>query len=167
MSFTLLDPISITTTNLAGQWDSANTSSLTPDFTIKSEYVRDRTSQQVIFYLTERGITEVARGAYKDWEDLLTIEVRVKDNTNDTIFNQMVQEVLRIIGELRLSPGGGYDYWTYTDLRDESHRGNNWYRAIIRTTMTAYGREVATRTINGGGAEANVGEYYDGGDANG
>ena len=164
MSFSLLDPIAIVDTNMQAQWDNTNTSSITPSFTIKSEFVRDRETYKIIYYLTERGIGEIGRGEYKEWTDLVTIEVRVKDNVSDTRYNEMVQEVLRIIGELRLSPGGGYDYWTYVDIRDESQRGNNWYRSIIRTEMKAYGREVADRTIDGGGTLAGLGEIYDGGD---
>lgn len=142
MSFALLDPIAVVDTILQAEWESTNTSGITPSFTIKSEFVRDRETYKIIYYLTERGIGEIGRGEYKDWADSVTIEVRVKDNTNDTRYNQMVQEVLRIIGLKKLSVGSGYDYWTYVDIRDESQRGNNWYRSIIRTELKSYGREV-------------------------
>lgn len=142
MSITLLDPIAVVDTILRAEWEPLNTSGITPGFTIKSEFVRDRETYKLVYYLTERGIGEVGRGQYKDWTDLVTIEVRVKDNTSDTKYNEIVQEVLRIIGHKKLSVGSGYDYWTYVDIRDESQRGNNWYRAIIRTELKAYGREV-------------------------
>ena len=142
MTITLLDPIAVAGGHLSTSWDNTKTSGITPSFEIKSEFIRDRETYKIIYYLTERGIGEIGRGSYKDWTDLLTIEVRVKDNTSDTKYNQMVQEVLRIIGLKKIAPGGGYDYWTYVDIRDESQRGHNWYRSIIRTELKAYGREV-------------------------
>lgn len=140
MTFSLLDPMGTIMDLIEDNWDSDNINgTLTPDFTNYAEYVTGRTSYQVIFYVRTNDIKEIGRGSHVDWTDVGTIEIRVADRTGDTVYDQIVQEVLRIIYEKRLAPGGGYDYVFVTGMREESYRGKHWYKKLIEFELKKYG----------------------------
>lgn len=133
------DAIDTLTTLISANWDTDNiTGELTPDFEKKAEFVRDRQTYQVIVYHRITSPSDIGRGTVLDWTDMLTIEVRVKDD-NNTVFEEMVVEVLRILGDKRLTVTG-YDYVTFAvNIRDESHQGHNWWRKLIDVEMKKYG----------------------------
>jgi hypothetical protein len=74
-----------------------------------------------------------------DITDMATIEIRAQDVSNDTIPAQIKQEVMRIIGNYRITPGGGYDYIRYTGERDESYQSNRFYRYLLDIELYQYG----------------------------
>jgi len=165
MSFTLPDPLGTIETILTTDWDDTNTNSITPSFDRKAEFLRERRSYQVLIYPRVSTPTDVGRGEFIDWEDLATIEVRVKDTSGDADFNLIVQEVLRIIGSNRVGRSGSYDYIKYGTIRDESHRGQHWYRKLIDVELLQYNKVKTTTTIDEGSSAGASGAIYDEGDS--
>lgn len=167
MSYTLLDPKTTMEDLLSDNWISANANNITPEFTDKSEFVRTRKSYQVLFYPTDSDEKDIGRGTAKDIISTMMVEVRVKDETSDANFRSILQEVFRIIGEYRVAPGGNFNYVTWLTTRDESHRGNHWYRMLITVELRAYNVSKGVAVVDGGGASCGPGIVVDGKDADG
>lgn len=137
MTYTRPDPIGTLYTLLSTYWSSANTSNITPAFDKKAEFVRSKDGFQVLMYPRIGTPVDVGRGSLFDLTDLVTVEVRAA-STTDTTFKLMVQEVQAILGTYRVTPGGGYDYVTFTNMRDESYAGHNWFRMLIDVELRKY-----------------------------
>lgn len=138
---TFIKPIPLNTlySLIQTNWNDDNiTASVTVNFDKKAEFIRGRQSYQILIYDRMSSPTEIGRGSHIDLVDLCTIEVRVQDSSNTT-FEEMVQEVMRILGDKRNAPGGDYDYVHYSvNIRDESHTGHDWWRKLIDVELKKY-----------------------------
>lgn len=141
MTFTLPDPAGTIYTLLSTYWVAANINgTVTPTFGRKEQQGRSRVKNQVLVYPRISDAQDIGRGSHVDWTNHITVEVRCGDASNDTVFSQLVQEVIRIINTYRNSAGGSYDYIRVSPggIRDESYQGLNWYRTLIDVEMMMY-----------------------------
>jgi len=133
------DAVTTVKTLLSTYFDTDNiTDESEPEWVETAFKLVNNDTYEAKIYKRVTDLSEIGRGSHFDQSDLVTIDLRGRAKS-DTTFNEIRNEIYRVLAVYRTAPGGGYHYLRWVNEENLSFRGHNFLRIQIDIELNRYG----------------------------